>query len=444
MALARMGAQVRLLFRSVAARNAASSFVALGWLSLLSFLTIPLYIGLLGVAEWGLVAACASLQVLSNFLDSGFSQIVPRLAAQEAHNESLLHQTVRLLRRVYFSLGLLMFLVIQGFAGYLSHEWFRVPAEQINELEVAIRICSFQLLFQFVNNLHIGLWLGLQHQVLANLRNCGFGTLKHIVALSSLFLISPQVWVYVSSFALVALLEVGFNALTIRAMLASPGLAVKNGEVKLGPLLNEVIILSGGILVGLLVSQLDRIILSRTVSAEYFGIYTVVATLALAFLQLQAPLTRAYFPVLVKAHRISGLLPSLHLKKLLIGTLLMSTLPSIIACVFAPQLLTMWLNNSEIVTLGTTTLRLILLAIALNSIYNCIYQVMVASGSARLVLQLNMACLIVILIVALSVGGKLGIELGGFIWVAASLTQLILGSIWIFKSLRASQQALLR
>ncbi|MCP2936248.1 hypothetical protein NK983_26535, partial [Salmonella enterica subsp. enterica serovar Typhimurium] len=65
---------------SLTARNAASSFLALAWLSLLSMLAIPIYIRLLGVSEWGLVAACASLQILSNFIDAGFSQIVPRWA----------------------------------------------------------------------------------------------------------------------------------------------------------------------------------------------------------------------------------------------------------------------------------------------------------------------------------------------------------------------------
>jgi hypothetical protein len=45
------------------ARNAASSFVTLAWLSLQSTLTIPIYIRLLGVSEWGLLEACARLQV---------------------------------------------------------------------------------------------------------------------------------------------------------------------------------------------------------------------------------------------------------------------------------------------------------------------------------------------------------------------------------------------
>ncbi|MBU3670893.1 MAG: hypothetical protein FGM17_09270, partial [Polynucleobacter sp.] len=104
------------------ARNTASSFIALGWLSLLSIISIPIYIKLLGVAEWGLVAACASLQILMNFADAGFSQIVPRLAAQEANQPARLSQTILLLRRVYASLGLLIFTILQVFAAYLSYE----------------------------------------------------------------------------------------------------------------------------------------------------------------------------------------------------------------------------------------------------------------------------------------------------------------------------------
>ncbi len=434
MPLATLKDRIRLSLRSVTARNAASSFVALGWLSLLSFLTIPLYIRVLGVAEWGLVAACASLQILSNFLDSGFSQIVPRLAAQEAHNESLLHQTVRLLRRVYVGLGLLMFLVIQVFAGYLSDEWFRVPVEQIRELELAIRIVSFQLLFQFVNNLHIGLWHGLQHQVMANVRTCGFGTLKHVVALGSLLFVAPEVWVYVSSFALVALVEVGFNALSIHGMLGGLGSSEKNDRVKLSSMLKDVAVLSAGVLVGLLVSHVDRIILSRTVSVEYFGIYTVVATLALASLQLQVPITRAYYPMVVSDIRATGVTSPKHLKKMLMGTLLSSTFPSLLACVFAPEILDMWLKDPKIVALGTNPLRLLLVAMSLNGIYNCIYQLIIAIGKGNVVLKFNLVCLVIAILTYFMVGSSFGILLGGFIWISTSLAQLLLGALWLYRN----------
>lgn len=422
---------------SVTARNAASSFVALAWLSLLSMLTIPVYIRLLGVSEWGLVAACASLQILSNFIDAGFSQIVPRWAAQEAQHPEKLRQYVNLFRRLYVCLGLTMFGVLQASAGYLAHHWFQVPPGRADALELAIRIVSFQLLFQFVNNLHIGLWHGLQRQLLANVRACGFGTLKHAAALVALMAGTREAWVYALAFACVACIEVCANAVSVRRMLGSDPAAATGDKVALVPLLGEVSVLSGGILVGLLVSQLDRIVLSRTVDVASFGIYTVVATLALAFLQLQAPITRAYFPLIVRDIQKNGRVSTGHLKRMLAATVFICTLPVLVACVFAPHILTLWLHDPIVVSTGTAPLRLLLLAVALNSLYGCIYQLFIATGKSKLVLQLNLASLLTAAMVIALHGGSGGILLGSTIWLANTSTQLLLGTAWLINSFRS-------
>lgn len=421
---------------SLTARNAASSFLALAWLSLLSMLTIPIYIRLLGVSEWGLVAACASLQILSNFIDAGFSQIVPRWAAQEAQHPARLRQHVALFRRLYLGLGLAMFGVLQASAAYLAHQWFQVPAERADALELAIRIVSFQFLFQFVNNLHIGLWHGLQRQVLANVRACGFGTLKHGAALLALMAGAQQAWVYALAFACVAGAEFIFNAISVQRMLGPRSTGTKAQEVALGPLLKEVSVLSGGILVGLLVSQLDRIILSRTVDVTSFGIYTVVATLALAFLQLQAPVTRAYFPLIVRDIQNQGRVSGLHMKHLVGGTLVASTLPALLACALAPKILELWLHDPNVVELGTTPLRFLLLAMALNSLYGCIYQVIIAKGQAHAILLFNLISLVAATLAIWFRGPDGEIVLGGTIWIAITFTQLLLGTIWFVKNQR--------
>jgi len=429
-------ARVSGLLASLTARNAASSFLALAWLSLLSMLTIPIYIRLLGVSEWGLVAACTSLQILSNFIDAGFSQIVPRWAAQEAQHPEKLRQYLNLFRRLYVGLGLTMFGVLQASAGYLAHHWFQVPPDQADALELAIRIVSFQFLFQFVNNLHIGLWHGLQRQVLANVRACGFGTLKHAAAMVTLQFMAPQAWVYALAFAFVAGLEVFANAFSVYRLMGRHSAIQADDKVELTPMLKEVSVLSGGILVGLLVSQLDRIILSRTVDVASFGIYTVVATLALAFLQLQTPLTRAYFPVIVRDIQRHGRVPAAHMKRLLVGTFVTSTLPALLACALAPQILELWLQNPKVVDLGTTPLRLILLAIAMNSIYGCLYQVVVAKGHSGKVLQFNLASLGVAAFVVYLWGADIELNLGGAIWISITLTQLLLGTIWFMTNQR--------
>lgn len=424
------------LTRSVSARNTASNFLALGWLSLLSVLTIPFYMRLLGVAEWGLVAACSSLQILSNFIDAGFSQIVPRWAAREAQQPVRLRQHIVMFQRLYIALGLAMFLVLQVFASYLAHQWFQVPNGRTDALELAIRIVSFQLLFQFVNNLYIGLWHGLQRQVLANVRACGFGTLKHAVALIALLVGAPQAWVYALAFACVAALEISINATSIGRTLGRVLPTAADHRIAYRALLKEVSVLSSGILVGLLVSQFDRIVLSRSVDVASFGVYSVISTLGLAFLQLQTPVTRAYFPVIVRDIQDHGSVTKAHMTKLLTGTLITCTAPALLAFTLAPQLLGLWLHNPSVVSIGTTPLRLLLLAVAFNSIYGCIYQVIVANGQSTRVLQFNLASLLSAASVVLFFGTGSGLVLGGIIWLSITLTQLTLGVIWYSKLYR--------
>jgi len=421
---------------SQTARNAISSFIALGWLSLLSLITIPIYIRILGVSEWGLVAACASLQIFSNFIDAGFSQIVPRWAAQESQHPARLRRYVVLFQRLYVALGLTMFVMLQASAGYLAHQWFQVQVDRAASLELAIRIVSFQFLFQFVNNLNVGLWHGLQHQVQANVRACFFGTLKHASTLLALTVGLQQAWVYALSFAFVACVELCFNTFSVRRMLGNEKNDVGVDKVHLIPLLKEVFLLSGGILVGLLVSQLDRIILSRSVDVSSFGIYTVISTLAFAFLQLQTPITRAYFPLMVRDIQKQGYISNFHMKRLLTGTILASSLPALLAFVFAPHILEFWLRDPEVINVGTMPLRLLLLAVALNSLYGCIYQVIIARGCSQLVLQFNMISLVIAFLVVFFFGVEKGLLLGGVIWISNTITQISLGALWFVKTQR--------
>lgn len=426
-------------FGSTAAKNAASNFVALGWQSMMSMLSIPIYIHLLGKVEWGIVAACVNLQLIANLVDAGFSQIVPRWVAKEADDDIALRSYLLLFRRIYVGLGLLVFSFLQLGAGYLAHNWFQVAADRADTLEVAIRIISFQILFQFVNNLHIGFWYGLQKQVLANIRTCCFGTLKHAATIGVLFFTSRQAWVYALGFATVAFLEFFINGLTAQRMITPNQVAKVDYRLKLAPFMREVSVLSGGILVGLMVSQLDRVILSRIVPVDEFGVYTVVSTLALAFLQLQIPFTRAYFPLLVRDIQTTGRVAAKHLKRLIIGTVLVSTLPALLASLFAAPILQLWLHDQTVVEIGSSPLQLLLLAVAINTLYGCIYQVIIAAGKSHLVLKFNLLALAIAGMIVMIVGSSAGLLLGSSIWLATTTTQLLLGLLWFFSSAVAAR-----
>ena len=410
--------------------NATSSMVALVWLNLLSIIAIPIYIAILGIDEWGIVAACVSLQIIANFVDAGFSQIVPRWVARTAGNRIALREQLIVFGKIYFILALVIFAFIQLAANYLSHDWFDIDAPRADRLEIAIRIVGFQIFFQFLNNLPIGFWHGMQRQVTANLITCAFGTSKHILTMLVLVYLVPLAYAYAMCFAIIAFFELLVNSVSLRKMLRSEQNET-HAAFNILIFLREVSLLSAGVLVGLLVSQLDRIVLSRSVPIELFGIYSVTISVAMAFLQLQIPFTRAYFPILAGDYEKHGTITLVHCKKLFGLTVVAAVLPAVVLSFFASTILELWLGNNDIVQKGAYPLQLLLLAVAVNSLYGCIYQVIVASGRSHLVLKFNLVSLCVALLVVAIAGTSMGLVLGGVLWLSTTLTQLALGSCWL-------------
>ncbi|MBL0923393.1 MAG: oligosaccharide flippase family protein [Sphingomonadaceae bacterium] len=411
--------------------------IALVWLNLLSIMAIPIYIRILGVSEWGIVAACLSLQMIASFVDAGFSQIIPRWVAREAHNPAALRSYVKVFGKIYAVLALCIFVFIQSSAEYFAHHWFDIQANRADNLELAIRITCFQIFFQFLNSLAVGFWHGMQHQVTANVRTCFFGTLKHALTMIVLISLQAEAHIYASVFALVALIELLANGHRLRSsfIMDTSG---KQHIVHIIPFLREVSMLSLGVLVGLMVSYIDRIVLSRSVTLDHFGIYSIIVSISMAFLQLQIPFTRAYFPVLVREFEKKSEISIKVMKKLTILILFSSVIPCITASLFADLILKIWLNNEFIVEVGSETLRMLLLAVAINSLYGCVYQALVASGKSRLVLQINVAALFAGMSVVALLRTSTGLNLGGMIWLATASTQLILGSVWLAWSHRRS------
>ena len=407
--------------------------VSLVWLNVLSVVAIPIYIKLLGSRSWGIVAACSSLQLLFTFIDLGFSQIVPRWIAREADSPELLRQYIRVFQKIYGVLAVAGFALIQLAAYPLAHYWFNVPSDQVSELVSCIRIIALQLLFQFANNLYIGVWHGLQLQVQANVRTCVFGTLKHGLAIATLAWLAASPVLYATAFSVVALVEFGVSLLVTqrRGLLAR-----SQGEsVEVRGFIREAAILSVGILVGLAVSQMDRVVLSRIVPVESFGVYVVVLNLAMAFLALQTPLTRAYFPILVQNVKEHGRADPATLRRLLTGNTLLCIAPALVVCAFADSVLRLWVHNPRFVEQGTLPLRLLLIAMCFNVLYNCFYQVIIAQGRAHVVVKLNLVCLAVGLATAATFARHGTLMVGGLIWIATTLTQLILGVTWYWQNI---------
>lgn len=421
------------VLRSALWRNIISNYLAVIWLGGMSFVTLPIYVHTLGRAGWAVIAASMAIQIFVGVLDAGFSQVMPRWFAQVSND---LHEQAKLYRvfsRLYILLGLVGFLLGQIFAGILARNWFHTGHIPSSELELGFRIVLFQLLFQFANSANIGYWYGIQLQPLANWRQCLFMTLKQAGALLSIFFIVRSPLCYLASFALVGALECLANRRTVTHRLGVELARVRYADREE---IRGIVFQAGGlniaVLIGTLVSQLDRIVLTRTQDISAFGTYTIVASIAFAFFQLQAPLTRAFLPRLAMDAKLHMRETSRTTARLFVAMMSFCVLPCLLVAAVAPFVLKVWLHNDAIVAGGTLPLRLLLVAVALNSIYNVFYQNIIVSGKSSIAVAINVACLIMQLLVISLVGTHIGITLGGLIWIVNSSTQFCLGALWYF------------
>lgn len=413
-------------------RNIASNYLSVIWLGGLTLALIPWYTKLLGPQQWGLVAVCISLQGFMTLLDAGLTQIMPRDIAKVSDSPDGIARIFHVFSRAYILLGTTGCVLGQLAAPWIATYWLHSSPEMVDEATWALRIVLLQFVFQFGNNAHVGYWNGIQAQAVVNLRQCLFVSAKHLGALALMYAWHYSAIAYLLPFAMISALEYASNRRAVLAGLISK-VSLPVSQAELISLARESGVMAVSVLIGMLISQIDRIILSGHVAVSDFGRYVIVANLGLAFMQLQHPLVRAFLPRLVTSASNQS---SRTTRQMGVAIGLLCVLPCAVVGLFAPYVLRIWIGDPVVVTEGTWPLRLILSAVAINGLYQIIYQRMLVHGLAGLIFRINIAILIVILPSSIFFVTRYGINGGGFIWLTVSTLQVMLGWVFIRKALK--------
>jgi hypothetical protein len=415
------------LLQSQLGRNIFTNYLTVFWMGGLSILLIPFYLKILGPEQWGIVAICMTLQAFFNLLDAGLAQIMPRDVARVAHDPSARLKVFSVYQRSYLGLALGGFIFGQLIVGWLIEHWFSSGKLFYPEDNWAFHLVILQFLFQFSNNANIGYWNGMQMQGLANLRQCFFGSIKHLGALSLVFFWHADAFAYLVPFALISCIELIANRQTIVNSFKTVRVdKVHWADYKV--LGREAGTLFLGVLIGMLSSQLDRIVLSKYVDVQSFGIYVIVANLGLAVMQLQHPLVRAFLPRITQEHSQNT---KNSFKQLAIGILFLCILPCIVLAFLSPWILKIWIGEPNVMNQGSLPLSLFFCAVAINAIYQLVYQQVLISNDSKWIVKTNFIVLLIISPLLFYIAPIIGIVSGAIYWLSMSILQLILGLIWL-------------
>jgi len=153
---------------------------------------------------------------------------------------------------------------------------------------------------------------------------------------------------------------------------------------------------TGITLLGTIITQMDKIILSRMLSLETFGYYNLASAVAMALYRLIGPVFASAFPLLTRLYELKQeeeLAKVYHKSAQLITVL---TLPAaVVISFFSKELLLLWSRDPLTVENSALLVSVLVIGTAFNGLMNIPYALQLAAGWTRLNFLVNLASVLV-------------------------------------------------
>lgn len=414
-------------------KNILANYLGAVTVALAPVLALPWYLAALGPKQFGLIGFIVMLQAVLGLLDAGMSQaLVREIAVRLDSADGGQRSTASLLfgfERLYWLFALCAGCVTLLLADTIAKHWLKLDGLPVALGKEAIYGAAVIFAAQFPGSVYRSLMVGSQAQVTLNGIMLGGALLRHVGGVI-VVLVWPTLPAYLVWHASIALLET-----LLRGRLAWRILNVKRNLVKwdineLRPIWRSVAGMSGVTLLGALTVQMDKIVLSRMVTIEQFGYYTVAATVATGMLQLVYPLVQAVLPRAIQLRAEPVALRSLGIKLVRLIVLLVG-LGALIFIAAGEWLLGAWLRNPEVVAVVYPLLAVLLVGTALNAFYNIGYINWIVHEKIHRVFQVNaLALMLSVALIPPLVAwqGTIGAAFG---WLAINLIGFLLSLEWL-------------
>lgn len=402
-------------------KNIFANYLGQGWSAVMGLAFIPMYIRYLGMEAYGLIGLFAVMQAWLALLDMGMSPTLNREMARftvGAHSPQSIRDLLRSLEIICFSLAALIALGIWAASDYLARDWLIADKLPTAVVAQALSIMAFVVALRFVEGIYRGSLFGLQQQVWYNAANAILATVRHGGAVAVLAWISPTVKVFFLWQAVVSMLSIVVFATGVQRVLPKSPLPPRFSPASLAGVWKFARGMMGITFLAILLTQVDKVLLSRLLSLESFGYYTLAATVAGVLYMVVGPVTAAIYPRMVELsiqQSETALVSVYHHGAQLITTLIAPA--AMLLSFFAGGVIFMWSGDTGLAEHVAPILSVMVLGNLLNALLWMPYQCQVAHGWTSLTLKIATVAVIIFIPAIFWVVPRYGAVGAAWIWV---------------------------
>ncbi|WP_288421206.1 oligosaccharide flippase family protein [uncultured Acinetobacter sp.] len=411
--------------------NIMASYISQIYIVAVSILILPIYMKYMGAEAYGLVGFFAMLQALFGLLDFGLTPTISRQTAlynSGAETALKYRQLFRALTIIFTSIAILGIIFLSLLNKYIALHWLKINHLSLSDVLYCLQIMAFCVGLRWMTGLYRGVisgfeklgWLSFINTLIATLRYIGvfaymyywgfevknFFIFQMIVALSEFFLL------FIKTNQLIPLINnkqnIGWSIQPVKSVISFALTIAFTSSV------------------WILITQLDKFILSGILTLSDYGYFTLAVLVASGIIQISTPISGAIMP------RMAGLygekkyqeLRKVYLESTQLVAIICVT-AGIVLAVFAKQVLFVWTGDIALADKTAPILALYTLGNTALALTAFPYYLQYAKGNLKYHLIGNFILLVLLVPTIIFAAKEYGAIGAGWVWLFTHLVYLI-------------------
>ncbi len=424
--------------------NIIANYLGQAWGALMGLAFVPLYIRYLGVEAYGLIGMFVLLQTLLSLLDLGLTPALSREISRfkaGAHDVGFIRDLVRSIEVISLGLALAIFVAIWSASGWIATDWVKGERLSHDEISRAFAIMGAVIALRFFENIYRSCLIGLQQQVLLNVITSVAATVRGAGAVLVLAWVSPTIsaffiWQGIISAALALTMLIALY----QRVAVTVSLARFSAQA-----LSSVWKFAGGMLcltvLSLLLTQLDKVILSKLVSLEQYGYYALAATVANLLYMVLTPISQAYYPhfsALLVQKDLPGLAQSYH-KAAQSMTVVAGSIAFVLIA-FSDHVVFLWTRDLALAQRVAPLVSVLALGTFINGLLWIPHQMQLAHGITSLAVRTNVVAILVVAPALWWITPRYGPLGAAWVWVALNTGYILFNAHLMYRQILQTQK----
>ncbi|MDD5660329.1 MAG: oligosaccharide flippase family protein [Candidatus Omnitrophica bacterium] len=411
--------------------NLFVNYVSQIYIVIVGIVTVPLFFKYMGAEAYGLVGFFIMLQVWFNLFDMGLTPTMARETARfrgEALDKFGYCRLVKSLEGVFLAIALTGGGAIFLVSGYVARNWLKVTQLPITEVQKAVQLMAVIIAMRWMCGLYRGGIIGFERLVWLGWYNSFIATLRFIGVLPVLIFIGATPVIFFSYQFIITVLELAGLILYAHSLL--PNINREKwlfwSWEPLKPVLKFSLAIAFASLVWVLVTQMDKLILSKLLPLVEYGYFTLAVLVASSVMIVSTPVSAAIMPRMAKLESEGN-----HLDLILVyrrATQLVAVVASAVSATlvfYAEPLLWVWTGDKVLAHQAAPILILYAIGNGILAVSAFPYYLQYAKGDLRIHLTGNAVFVILLIpfiIWAVSLYGGVG---AGYVWLIMNLVFFI-------------------